>query len=134
MKILDQFNIAGRSALVTGGASGIGLAYAEAMAEAGAKVTIADLDSEWFGPLLHVATWKSGKLEETIARVNAKGYGLTMGLHSRMWQPMAGSTSVLPMRVGMQATAFGHHLASATPRVVSTNLIPKSGSALSISI
>ncbi len=46
MKILDQFNIAGRSALVTGGASGIGLAYAEAMAEAGAKVTIADLDSE----------------------------------------------------------------------------------------
>jgi NAD(P)-dependent dehydrogenase (short-subunit alcohol dehydrogenase family) len=46
MKILDQFNIAGRSALVTGGASGIGLAYAEAMAEAGAKVTIADLDGE----------------------------------------------------------------------------------------
>ena len=45
MKTLDQFNIAGRSALVTGGASGIGLAYAEAMAEAGAKVTIADLDS-----------------------------------------------------------------------------------------
>jgi len=46
MKILDQFNIAGRSALVTGGASGIGLAYAEAMAEAGAKVTIADLDGD----------------------------------------------------------------------------------------
>jgi NAD(P)-dependent dehydrogenase (short-subunit alcohol dehydrogenase family) len=46
MKTLDQFNITGRSALVTGGASGIGLAYAEAMAEAGAKVTIADLDSE----------------------------------------------------------------------------------------
>ncbi len=46
MKTLDQFNIAGRSALVTGGASGIGLAYAEAMAEAGAKVTIADLDGE----------------------------------------------------------------------------------------
>ena len=45
MKTLDQFNITGRSALVTGGASGIGLAYAEAMAEAGAKVTIADLDS-----------------------------------------------------------------------------------------
>ena len=46
MKTLDQFNITGRSALVTGGASGIGLAYAEAMAEAGAKVTIADLDSD----------------------------------------------------------------------------------------
>jgi NAD(P)-dependent dehydrogenase (short-subunit alcohol dehydrogenase family) len=44
MTTLDQFNITGRSALVTGAASGIGLAYAEAMAEAGAKVTLADLD------------------------------------------------------------------------------------------
>ncbi|WP_277924222.1 bifunctional proline dehydrogenase/L-glutamate gamma-semialdehyde dehydrogenase PutA [Sphingomonas sp. CROZ-RG-20F-R02-07] len=42
------------------------------------------LDQEWFGPLLHVATWKAGALSETIARVNAKGYGLTMGLHSRI--------------------------------------------------
>jgi NAD(P)-dependent dehydrogenase (short-subunit alcohol dehydrogenase family) len=46
LRTLDQFNIAGRSALVTGAASGIGLAYAEAMAEAGAKVTLADLDGE----------------------------------------------------------------------------------------
>jgi RHH-type proline utilization regulon transcriptional repressor/proline dehydrogenase/delta 1-pyrroline-5-carboxylate dehydrogenase len=45
---------------------------------------IEDLDREWFGPILHVATWQAGKLEETIARVNAKGYGLTMGLHSRI--------------------------------------------------
>lgn len=44
MSTLDRFNIAGRSALVTGAASGIGLAYAEAMAEAGAKVTLADID------------------------------------------------------------------------------------------
>ena len=45
---------------------------------------IEDLDREWFGPILHVATWEAGKLQETIARVNAKGYGLTMGLHSRI--------------------------------------------------
>jgi RHH-type proline utilization regulon transcriptional repressor/proline dehydrogenase/delta 1-pyrroline-5-carboxylate dehydrogenase len=43
-----------------------------------------DLDREWFGPLLHVATWKAGELERTIAHVNAKGFGLTMGLHSRI--------------------------------------------------
>jgi RHH-type proline utilization regulon transcriptional repressor/proline dehydrogenase/delta 1-pyrroline-5-carboxylate dehydrogenase len=43
-----------------------------------------DLDREWFGPLLHVATWKAGELEDTVARVNAKGFGLTMGLHSRI--------------------------------------------------
>ena len=46
--------------------------------------SIEELDREWFGPILHVATWKAGELEQTIARVNAKGYGLTMGLHSRI--------------------------------------------------
>lgn len=46
MAILDRFDIKGRSALVTGAASGIGLAYAEAMAEAGATVTLTDLDGE----------------------------------------------------------------------------------------
>lgn len=46
MAILDRFEIKGRSALVTGAASGIGLAYAEAMAEAGALVTITDIDGE----------------------------------------------------------------------------------------
>ncbi|MBV8970672.1 MAG: L-glutamate gamma-semialdehyde dehydrogenase, partial [Sphingomonadaceae bacterium] len=43
-----------------------------------------DLTEEWFGPILHVATWPAGQLAETIARVNAKNYGLTMGLHSRI--------------------------------------------------
>ncbi len=45
---------------------------------------VEDLTQEWFGPILHVATWQGGSLAETIARVNAKGYGLTMGLHSRI--------------------------------------------------
>jgi RHH-type proline utilization regulon transcriptional repressor/proline dehydrogenase/delta 1-pyrroline-5-carboxylate dehydrogenase len=43
-----------------------------------------DVRKEWFGPLLHVATWQSGRLAETVARVNASGFGLTMGLHSRI--------------------------------------------------
>lgn len=46
MKTLEQFDITGRSAIVTGAASGIGLAYAEAMAEAGAKVTLTDIDAD----------------------------------------------------------------------------------------
>jgi len=57
---LDQFDIAGRSALVTGAASGIGLAYAEAMAEAGAKVTLTDIDA--------------AGAEREAARFNAQGY------------------------------------------------------------
>jgi len=45
---------------------------------------IEDLREEWFGPLLHVTTWKGGELAETVRRVNASGFGLTMGLHSRI--------------------------------------------------
>ncbi len=43
-----------------------------------------DLKTEWFGPILHVATFKAGDVEATVARVNTSGYGLTMGLHSRV--------------------------------------------------
>ncbi|HEX8125667.1 MAG TPA: bifunctional proline dehydrogenase/L-glutamate gamma-semialdehyde dehydrogenase PutA [Allosphingosinicella sp.] len=45
---------------------------------------VEDVRKEWFGPLLHVATWKSGRLAETVERVNRSGFGLTMGLHSRI--------------------------------------------------
>ena len=45
---------------------------------------IADLKQEWFGPLLHVTTWAAGDLEATVEAINASGYGLTMGLHSRI--------------------------------------------------
>ncbi len=45
---------------------------------------IEDLKQEWFGPIVHVATWKAGALEETIRRINSSGFGLTMGLHSRI--------------------------------------------------
>ena len=45
---------------------------------------VEDVKKEWFGPLLHVATWKAGQLAETVERVNRSGFGLTMGLHSRI--------------------------------------------------
>lgn len=45
---------------------------------------IDQLSGEWFGPLVHVATWKAGTMEQVIERINARGFGLTMGLHSRI--------------------------------------------------
>ena len=45
---------------------------------------IADLTREIFGPVLHVATFRSDQIEDVIADINATGYGLTFGLHSRI--------------------------------------------------
>lgn len=45
---------------------------------------IAAMDREIFGPVLHVATFKAAELDKVIADVNATGYGLTFGLHTRI--------------------------------------------------
>jgi len=45
---------------------------------------IADMPREIFGPVLHIAPWRAGGLNKVIEDVNAMGYGLTFGLHSRI--------------------------------------------------
>ncbi len=42
------------------------------------------LPGEVFGPILHVIRWPSGRLDQVIEAVNASGYGLTLGIHSRI--------------------------------------------------
>ncbi len=44
---------------------------------------VADLDREVFGPVLHVVRWRGGELEALVDQINALGYGLTLGVHSR---------------------------------------------------
>ena len=46
--------------------------------------SLAELDREHFGPILHVVRWKSGELDKVIQAINATGYGLTLGLQSRI--------------------------------------------------
>ncbi|NNK78135.1 MAG: bifunctional proline dehydrogenase/L-glutamate gamma-semialdehyde dehydrogenase PutA [Litoreibacter sp.] len=49
------------------------------------KVTgIADLGEELFGPVLHVARFEIGALDAVVDDINAAGYGLTFGMHSRI--------------------------------------------------
>jgi len=42
------------------------------------------LTRENFGPALHVLRWKSDALDAVIDAINATGYGLTLGIHSRI--------------------------------------------------
>ncbi|ENO75412.1 aldehyde dehydrogenase family protein, partial [Thauera sp. 63] len=45
---------------------------------------LAELGREQFGPLLHVLRYSADKLELLIDTINASGYGLTMGVHTRI--------------------------------------------------
>ena len=44
MKASELFDVAGLAVIVTGAASGIGYAYADAMADNGARVVLVDID------------------------------------------------------------------------------------------
>ncbi|NNM60245.1 MAG: bifunctional proline dehydrogenase/L-glutamate gamma-semialdehyde dehydrogenase PutA [Legionellales bacterium] len=42
------------------------------------------LEKEVFGPFLHIIRFKGEELDKLIASINATGYGLTMGIHTRI--------------------------------------------------
>ena len=45
---------------------------------------IEDLEEEIFGPVLHVATFEADEIDRVIDAINAKGFGLTFGIHTRI--------------------------------------------------
>lgn len=48
--------------------------------------SLSQLPHEIFGPILHIIRYKSKDLDQVINDINATGYGLTMGIHSRISQ------------------------------------------------
>ena len=46
--------------------------------------SIGDLPGERFGPILHVARFAIDELDRVVEDINATGYGLTMGVHTRI--------------------------------------------------
>jgi RHH-type transcriptional regulator, proline utilization regulon repressor / proline dehydrogenase / delta 1-pyrroline-5-carboxylate dehydrogenase len=46
--------------------------------------SLSQLNRENFGPLLHVIRFKGDRLPEVVEQINATGYGLTIGLQSRI--------------------------------------------------
>ena len=50
-----------------------------------AEIPTADyLEREVFGPILHICRYEPSKLKETASKLAARGYGLTLGVHSRI--------------------------------------------------
>lgn len=45
---------------------------------------IAELEKEVFGPVLHVIRYKARDLDKVLDAINATGYGLTLGAHTRI--------------------------------------------------
>jgi RHH-type proline utilization regulon transcriptional repressor/proline dehydrogenase/delta 1-pyrroline-5-carboxylate dehydrogenase len=45
---------------------------------------IADMEREIFGPILHVASFKARDIDRIVDDINARQYGLTFGLHTRI--------------------------------------------------
>jgi RHH-type proline utilization regulon transcriptional repressor/proline dehydrogenase/delta 1-pyrroline-5-carboxylate dehydrogenase len=43
-----------------------------------------DLQEEVFGPILHVVRWRADELDQLLDDIAGNGYGLTLGIHSRI--------------------------------------------------
>ena len=54
-----------------------------------------DLGKEVFGPVLHIATFKSDEIDNIVSDINQSGYGLTFGLHTRIDQRVEEITNSL---------------------------------------
>ena len=46
--------------------------------------SLSQLTQEVFGPVLHVIRYQAQDLDKVLAQINATGYGLTLGIHSRI--------------------------------------------------
>ena len=98
--------------------------------------SIADLDAEHFGPVLHVVRFAAKDLDQALRDIRAAGYGLTLGLHSRidrrveqvMAVAKAGNTYVNRDMVGavVGVQPFGGEGLSGTgPKAGGPNYLPR---------
>jgi len=95
-----------------------------------------DLEGEIFGPVLHVLRFARGTRDSLIAQINAMGYGLTFGLHTRIDQSIvtvgkaisAGNVyvnrNVIGAVVGVQPFG-GHGLSGTGPKAGGPLYLPR---------
>jgi RHH-type proline utilization regulon transcriptional repressor/proline dehydrogenase/delta 1-pyrroline-5-carboxylate dehydrogenase len=85
---------------------------------------LSELTQEHFGPILHVIPFNHDDLDKTIEQVNASGFGLTLGIHSRnhSWinhitkKAVVGNIYINRVMIGAKVGAqpFGGHGLSGT--------------------
>src|SRR5262249_8016069 len=51
--------------------------------------SLAELTREVFGPILHIVRYPADRLDKVCEAINATGYGLTLGVHSRIEETAA---------------------------------------------
>jgi len=102
------------------------------------------LEQEVFGPILHVLKFKGRDLDKTVDAVNATGYGLTMGLHSRIDSRAAGvagasragnlyiNRNMIGAVVGVQPFG-GRGLSGTGPKAGGPNYLQRFGSEFTVS-
>ena len=122
-------------------ATGSGTFFAPTLVEID---SLATLQKEVFGPVLHVFRFKSKDLAATVNAINATGYGLTMGLHSRIdsrateLAELSGAGNVYINRnmigavVGVQPFG-GRGLSGTGPKAGGPHYLPRFGSEYTIS-
>jgi len=87
LKILDDHatRMAGEARLIKQANAGDDTAHGTFFAPRAWELKSLDqLQKEIFGPALHVVRWKADQLDAVIDQINATGYGLTLGVHSRI--------------------------------------------------
>ncbi len=102
------------------------------------------LEKEIFGPVLHVLKFKGRELDKTVEAVNATGYGLTMGLHSRIDSRAVGlakasgagnlyiNRNMIGAVVGVQPFG-GRGLSGTGPKAGGPNYLQRLGSEFTVS-
>ncbi len=102
------------------------------------------LQHEVFGPILHIMRFSSGKLGEVLDAVNRLGYGLTMGVHSRIDSraraitDLSGAGNIYINRniigavVGVQPFG-GRGLSGTGPKAGGPHYLPRFGSEYTVS-
>jgi RHH-type proline utilization regulon transcriptional repressor/proline dehydrogenase/delta 1-pyrroline-5-carboxylate dehydrogenase len=107
--------------------------------------SIEQLDGEVFGPILHVVRFAGDRLEQMIDAINATGYGLTLGIHSRIDQTIervlerarAGNIyvnrNIIGAVVGVQPFG-GERLSGTGPKAGGPHYLPRFATERTVSI